>query len=98
LGDSDNALEICFGDFDESAPSFELEEVQKFCEGTCLNYLESGAGISGSQRGAWLDDRSCLTPENSQFVREYENPLTATGLYQILNVPVRKIFSNMGSL
>jgi hypothetical protein len=70
-------------------PSFKTLEIEEYCEGASLDDLESGAGSAGQRRQAWLDDRSCDGPPGSLRVREYENPLTPTGLYRRLKLRVR---------
>jgi hypothetical protein len=72
-----------------SVPSFETLEIEEFCEGANLDDLESGAGCAGHRRLAWLDDRSCHYLLSTPSIREYENPLTATGLYRLLKRRVR---------
>jgi hypothetical protein len=72
-----------------SVPSFKTLEIEEYCEGATLDDLESGAGCAGQRRLAWLDDRSCDDPPSTLSVREYENPLTATGLYRHLKKRVR---------
>jgi len=72
-----------------SAPSFKTLEIEEYCEGATLDDLESGAGCAGQRRLAWLDDRSCDDSPSTLSVREYENPLTATGLYRLLKKRVR---------
>lgn len=86
--DEDDDFAIFFTDFEESVPS-SVEEVLDFCQGACLRDLQSGVGVSGNQRGAWLDDRSRPTRDDSRCVRDYKNPLTAIELYQLLNTAVR---------
>lgn len=86
-------LEVFLQDFDESDPgaSYLIQELQEFCQGTSLDDLKSNTGLARQRRAAWLDDRMWCGEEIGNFVREYQNPLTATDLYQILKEPVCKI-------
>jgi hypothetical protein len=83
-------LKVFLQDFEESGPgtSYLIEELQEFCQGTSLDDLKSGRGQAGQRASCWLDDRTWCGEPNRNFVREYQNPLTATGLYQILKAPV----------
>lgn len=85
-------LKVFLQDFEESGQgtSYLIEELQEFCQGTSLDDLKSGIGVAGQRRAAWLDDRTWCSDATGKVVREYQNPLTATGLYQILNAPVWK--------
>jgi hypothetical protein len=84
-----NDFGIFLRDSEDSVPSCESEEVEEFCQGARLADLQSGAGMAGHRRGAWLDDRSSALPTGSRCVRKYKNPLTATALYQHLKEQVR---------
>jgi hypothetical protein len=83
-------FDIFLQDSEDSVPSCKVEEVLEFCRDVHLEDLKSGVGAAGAgqQRAAWLDDRSCPGLACSSFVRRYENPLTATGLYRLLKVSV----------
>ena len=85
-------LEDFLQDFEESGPgtSYLIEELQEFCQGTSLDHLKSSTGLAGQRRAAWLDDRMWCSEGSGKFVRDYQNPLTATSLYQILKAPVWK--------
>jgi hypothetical protein len=76
-------------EYEGSLPCFRAEEIERYCQGASLDDLQSGAGSAGQRRAAWLDDRSCEGLPSSSCVRKYENPLTATGLYRHLKIPVR---------
>jgi hypothetical protein len=86
--DGDN-VGILLQEDEGSVPPFKTQEIEEYCHGASLDDLESGAGCAGQRRGAWLDDRSCDGLPSSLCVREYENLLTATGLYRFLKIPVR---------
>jgi len=81
---------IFLEDFEVSVPSCKAEEVKEFCKGAHLADLESANGTAGQRRGAWLDDMASSHVQLSidQAVRKYPNPLTATGLYRSLKLPV----------
>jgi hypothetical protein len=68
------------------------QEVEMFCQDACLHNLESGADLAGQRRVAWLDDTSLYGVTSgrtrSECNRKYQIPLTATGLYRHLKVPV----------
>jgi hypothetical protein len=79
-------------DFGDSGDFSVLQEVEKFCQDATLGNLEAGTDLAGRRRAAWLDDRSFYGGTNnrtrSRCNRKYEIPLTATGLYRQLKVPV----------
>jgi len=76
------------GDLDDSGPAGDFDDVKLFCEGECLETLKSGAGAAGKRRGAILDDRSCTGSTADRCEGQYNNPLSATELYEHLNKPV----------
>lgn len=88
-GDADD-LNIFLQEFEElrRGPSYLIEEFQEFCQGACLDDLKLGVGPAGERRAAWVDDRKWSPEPSREFVREYENPLTATDLFGILKAPV----------
>ncbi|KAE9379834.1 hypothetical protein N431DRAFT_323190 [Stipitochalara longipes BDJ] len=77
-------LRIFFIDFGNTAAPLEIEVGESFCRHTSLEYVKKGKGLAGGRRTAWLDDRNSPDLEGSGETREYENPLTATGLLQAL--------------
>jgi hypothetical protein len=76
------------GDLEDSGPASDFDDVKLFCEGGCLETLKSGAGAAGKRRGAILDDRSCTGSAGDRCEAHYNNPLSATELYEHLNKPV----------
>jgi len=85
--DSDD-FGIFWKDTEDPAPLCTIEEVEEFCQDMRLDNLESVADTEGQPRRAWLDDRSFPRLTSSECVRKYDNPLTATQLYQLLKTPV----------
>jgi hypothetical protein len=81
---------IFLWDFEDTIPSSKAQEVGEYCKGMRLSDLEAGVGAAGQRRDAWLSDiaSSHLHRENPQSRREYENPLSATGLHRCLKEPV----------
>jgi hypothetical protein len=75
-------------DDDETELPCSATEVEWFCRGAKLVDLKSGEGIAGLRRAALLDDRSSHGKNARERVRDYEEPLTATGLYNCLRVEV----------
>jgi len=81
-------LGIFFMDSGDAASRYEVEELKDFCRGISLEDVESGIGTAGHRRAVWLDDRSSSQDlERSGHTRQYENPLTATGLRRVLKIP-----------
>jgi hypothetical protein len=80
--------DIFMQDNDTSGPSCEAEEVEEFIRGLKLADLKSAAGAAGHRRAVWLDDRTFPGLTSKHLVREYQNPITATGLYQKLEAQV----------
>ena len=76
------------GDLEDSGPASDFDDVKIFCEGEFLETLKSGAGAAGKRRGAILDDRSCTGSTGDRCEAHYNNPLSATELYEHLNKPV----------
>jgi hypothetical protein len=72
-------------DSGDTASPCEVEVLEDFCRGISFEDVESGIGTAGHRRAVWLDDRSS-SPDlgGSGYARQYENPLTATGLYRAL--------------
>ncbi|KAF2194232.1 hypothetical protein K469DRAFT_651442 [Zopfia rhizophila CBS 207.26] len=67
---------------------YEMEVLEDFCRGISLEDIESGLNTAGSRRAVWIDDREGnLELEGSGNPRQYENPLTATGLFRALKTP-----------
>ena len=78
-------LGIFFMDSSDTASPCEVEVLEDFCRGIGLEDVESSIGTAGHQRVVWLDDRgSSPDLEGSGDARQYENPLTATGLWRAL--------------
>jgi hypothetical protein len=78
-------LGIFFTDSRDAASQCEAEVLKDFCRGMSLGDVESGIGSGGHRRAVWLDDRGSRPDlEGSDTTRQYENPLTATGLTQVL--------------
>jgi hypothetical protein len=77
-------LGIFFMDSRDEAPPCEVEVLEDFCRGISLEDVESGIGAAGHRRAVWLDDRNSLDLEGSGDTRQYETPLTATGLIRAL--------------
>jgi len=85
LGAVGDDVELFFGGSEDTISDCMIEELQEFCGGFSLQALRSGAYNSGIQRSAWLDERSSWDGST----RGHKNPLTATQLYQRLQIPVR---------
>jgi hypothetical protein len=82
-------LDLFFSkDLEDSGPAGDLDDIKLFCEGACPETLKLGAGAAGKRRGATLDDRSCTGSTDDQCEARYNNPLSATELYEHLNKPV----------
>lgn len=79
-----NDLGIFFFDSEDTAAPLEVHVVESFCQSTSFQDVKNGKGLAGSRRAAWLDDRNSPDLEGSGETREYENPLTATGLLRAL--------------
>jgi hypothetical protein len=86
LGTVRDNLSIFFTASGNMDSRFEVEEFEYFCRGVSLADVVAAKGPAGNQRIAWTDDRiSGPDLEESKVAREYENPLTATGLLRALN-------------
>lgn len=87
LNADEDDLGTFFVDCRDTATSLEIEVLEKFClGGASLEDVKKGKGYAGSHRSIWLDDRNG-SPEAGAAVREYENPLTATGALRALEQP-----------
>jgi hypothetical protein len=89
VGAAGDDLGIFFMDSEDTASPCEVEVLEAFCRGISLEDVESGIGTAaGHRRAVWLDDRD-ISPdvEGSGEARQYENPLTATGLCRALKRP-----------
>jgi hypothetical protein len=66
----------------------EVEVIEEFCWGASLGDLVSGIGTAGHRKAAWLNDRGG-SPDLTGIghKRQYDNPMTATGLYRALKKP-----------
>ncbi|OCK76085.1 hypothetical protein K432DRAFT_307150 [Lepidopterella palustris CBS 459.81] len=82
-----NDISIFLRDSEDSVPSCKVHEVEEFCQDARLDHLKFGVGTAGQRRAAWLDDRRFSLLMSGGCVREYQNPLTATGLYRLLKEP-----------
>jgi hypothetical protein len=77
-------LGFFFMDSGDTSPC-EVEVLEDFCRGISLKDVELGVGTAGYRRAVWLDDRdSSPDLKGSGDARQYENPLTATGLCRAL--------------
>jgi hypothetical protein len=83
MGLEGSDIDIVLNSFGELIPYRIAPEVAAFGQDARLDDLESGKGLAGLRRAAWLDDRSCMFTDCS-CARQYWNPLTATGLYTAL--------------
>jgi hypothetical protein len=90
IGAGGDDLSIFLQDSEDSGSPCEVEEVREFCQGASLEDLKAGTGRAGQRQAAWLDDRNSPHLTGSGDARQYENPLTATGLYRLLKEPVWK--------
>jgi hypothetical protein len=78
-------LRIFFIDSGDTTAPLEVDVVESFCQRTSFEYVKKGKGLAGGRRAVWLDDRNSFPDsERSGETREYENPLTATGLLRAL--------------
>jgi hypothetical protein len=67
---------------------FEVEVLENFCRGTLPIDVIAGNGLAGHQRIVWIDDRNCGSAlESGGEARQHKNPLTATGLFRVLDEP-----------
>lgn len=79
-----NDLGISYMFSENTASPCEVEVLDKFCRAASLEDVRLGRGIAGNRRTVWLDDRSSRKLEGSGEARQYDNPLTATGLFRAL--------------
>jgi hypothetical protein len=86
LGAAGEGIELFLQDIEDSDLD-KVEELKAFVAPVTLDDLQQGAGSAGQRLGAWLDERSLTSG-----MREHKNPLTATRLYNLLKIPVRKAF------
>ena len=80
-------IELFLGedDLENSLPPCDIERIRKFCPISGLTDLEKCRPNVSTRQGAWLDDRAL--PDNlGRHVREYETPLTAQKLLELLKV------------
>lgn len=80
-------LDLFFSDSEDNTPRCEIEVWRSFCRGMSLYNVERGTGAAGSDKLAWLDERTCggdLKLEGLGDARCNPNFLTATGLYRAL--------------
>jgi hypothetical protein len=77
-------LGILFADSADTASPCEIEVLKDFCRGTSLADVKAGRGSAGCQKIVWIDDRNNTDLEGREDARQYDNPLTATGLFRAL--------------
>jgi hypothetical protein len=80
---------IFLQDCESSVPFSQAEEILESCQHSSLADLKSGIGSAGHRRDAWLDDKTPPCLKGGKEFRGYDNPLSATSLYQKLKIPVR---------
>jgi len=87
-----NDIEIFMRDHDDDDDDEDcaITDVKEFCGDVKLEILSAGDGIAGNRQAACLDDRSAGPDDVLDRVREYDQPLTATGLYRHLKEKVYK--------
>jgi hypothetical protein len=86
--DADGDVLGNFMDSGDAASGCEVEVLKAFCHGISPEDVESGEGTAGYRRAVWVDDRSSSQGlERSDRKRQYDNPLTATGLRRVLKIP-----------
>ena len=84
--DDQNILDVYSMFSGDTASVCEAEVIEDFCRGRNLSHVESGCFPGGSRGTVWLDDRvSIPSLEGRGDTRQYDNPLTATGLMRALN-------------
>jgi hypothetical protein len=83
------AISIFLSEIEDSVPYCKVQELEKLCREANEEDLKKSVGAAGMERIAWLDDRTSAHDTIGGCVREYQNPLTATALYQSLKKPVR---------
>jgi hypothetical protein len=81
--DGDDLGIFCM-DYGNPFYSCEVEVIEEFCGHMDHEELVEGIGLAGCWRTVWLDDRGSPYLNGSGEARQYENPLTATGLYRAL--------------
>ncbi|TVY59342.1 hypothetical protein LCER1_G000736 [Lachnellula cervina] len=85
LGVDGSELDMFLGSYEDTQSRCAAEVVEEFCRGVCFGDVVRAKGRAGQWRSAWLDDRSCIPElEGRGNARQYENPLSATGLYRAL--------------
>jgi hypothetical protein len=87
LGAVGEGIELFLEDVQGFDLDGKIEELKALAPTVSLDDLQQGAGSAGQRLGAWLDERSLTSG-----MREHKNPLTATRLYNLLKIPVRKAF------
>lgn len=89
-----NDISIFFHENDDPVVEGEYKDVEDLCHGFSVDAISLGEGFAGSYRGAWLDDRSFPCNGRAGGFRDYQNPLSATGLYRALN---EQVFLEVGT-
>ncbi|RFU29722.1 hypothetical protein B7463_g6595, partial [Scytalidium lignicola] len=87
LDEVDDDIGLLLQDIEEEVHSPMIKAVEDFCRDARMVDLKSGRGVAGQRRGAWIDDRCFTHLTRSGYVRKYQNPLSATTLYQLLQIP-----------
>ena len=81
---AEDGVGLFFFDQKDSASPLEADVVEGYCLGTSPEDVKNGKGPAGSHRNVWLDARHSFPGVEAGAKREYENPLTATGLLRAL--------------
>jgi hypothetical protein len=81
-------LAFLLQDSEELGPCWLVDEVRDFCQGARPHDFESEAHTRSQRRAAWLDDRSTFRTIGGRDFRFYQNPLSATALYEHLKALV----------
>lgn len=83
-----NDVQIIMRDHDDDGDE-NSELVESFCWDAQLKDLDACAGVARNRRAAFVDDRSAGEESDTlERVREYDQPLTAAGLYDCLKEKV----------
>lgn len=69
-----------------------FKEHKDFFRGVRVDDLTSLPSVGGNGPTAWLDDREYSCQTNRGKPREYQIPLTAAKLHEILKEPVLEVF------